>query len=473
MSSRVLLVSVNRCITPDPVFPLGLAHLSGALRAAGHEIRWLDVQCPGAELDAVLVDFAPQVVGVSQRNIDDVLIRWQETYYGDAVGVIARIRQLHPCPVVVGGSGFSIFPERLLELMGADYGICGEGEAAFPALIAALETGREVAGIPGLVFRRGGQVIANPPASAPPGGALEEADRPGPIVAHYLGTGGMLNVQTQRGCAHACCYCTYPLIEGRRHRRRAPEAVAEEFARLESQGARYAFVVDSIFNSSEEHVVETCEAIGRRGLRLQWGCFLRPEGLTPDLLRLMRNAGLAHAEFGSDSFADSVLAAYDKRFGFGDILQAHEAARAAGVEACHFLICGGPGETLETLEESRHNSLRLPGAVVMAMVGMRIYPRTALHRRALEEGCIDAGTDLLAPVYYLAPGLTSESVFGRLADFGAQSPSWIVGEPAPEFVRLVQRLRNRGVIGPLWGYFAALQRLRPAFAEPVPPSHAG
>jgi hypothetical protein len=93
-------------------------------------------------------------------------------------------------------------------------------------------------------------------------------------------------------------------------------------------GGRYAFVVDSVFNSSPTHVQETCEAILRRRLRLRWGCFLRPQGLNRDLMRLMARAGLSHIEFGTDSFCDSVLAAYGKHFTFADILDAAELARA-------------------------------------------------------------------------------------------------------------------------------------------------
>jgi len=39
MSSRVLLISANRCTAPDPVFPLGLAHINAALRQAGKSIK--------------------------------------------------------------------------------------------------------------------------------------------------------------------------------------------------------------------------------------------------------------------------------------------------------------------------------------------------------------------------------------------------------------------------------------------------
>jgi len=409
-------------------------------------------------------------VGISLRNIDDVLIRKQETYFGDLTALVRRVRAARPCSVVLGGSGFSVFPERLLELSGADFGIQGEGEAGFLGLLRALKDGGDFANVPGLVHHRGVETVVNPPAAGPLSSPILAPDRPARVVAHYLRTGGMLNVQTQRGCAHTCCYCTYPLIEGRAHRRRPPEEIAEDFAQIEAQGARYAFVVDSIFNSSPRHIVETCEAILRRGLTIKWGCFLRPQDVTPELMALMQRAGLAHAEFGADSFCDSVLAEYGKRFTFDDVLRASEAARSAGVDYCHFLIAGGPGETSATLEEGYRNSLRLPGAVMMAVVGMRIYPGTDLHRRALREGCITPETDLLPPAYYLAPGLTTDGVFAQLHSFAQSSPNWIAGDPVPAYTRLVERLRSRGVVGPLWSYFAMLQRLGPAPAASLSPA---
>jgi len=232
-------------------------------------------------------------------------------------------------------------------------------------------------------------------------------------------------------------------------------------AQLEAQGAKYVFIVDSVFNSSPRHVVETCEAILRRNLKIRWTCFLRPQGLTAPLLELMARAGLAHIEFGSDSFCDSVLEAYGKRLTFDDIRQSSELARQQGVEFCHFLICGGPGETKETLQTSFENSRRLNGALVMAVVGMRIYPGTTLCERALREGQIATDTDLLTPAYYLAPGLTEEKVFTQLRQFSAQSPDWITGDPAPIYTRLVEQLRSRGVTGPLWSFFSTVQRLWP------------
>jgi hypothetical protein len=97
----------------------------------------------------------------------------------------------------------------------------------------------------------------------------------------------------------------------------------------------------------------------------------------------------------------------------------------------------------------------------MAVVGMRIYPGTHLFEQAVAEGVIRPDANLLAPAYYLAPGLTAEGIFQQLQEFARRCPNWIVGDPEPAYQRLVARLRQRGVAGPLWSYFSMIQRLWP------------
>ncbi len=461
MAGRVLLISANRCEFPYPVFPLGLAMVATALRRAGYVTEWHDCQVPGPPLAAVVRAFRPDYVGLSLRNIDDVVFQRRQTYYGALIELCRELRQLTDRPLIVGGSGFSIFPKVLLELTGADYGLVGEGETGLVQLLAALEDGADPTGIPGLVFRRGRAVVLNPRLMTAAGNRSLPVDWPPALAAHYLRVSSMLNVQTQRGCPFECCYCTYPWLEGARARRRDPEVVAEDFAAIERAGGRYAFVVDSVFNSSPTHVQETCEAILRRGLTLHWGCFLRPQGLTRELMRLMARAGLRHIEFGTDSFCDAVLAAYGKHFTFADVAHAHELARAEQVDCCHFIIAGGPGETPATLREGFRNAQRLAGAVILALPGMRVYPGTPLFARARQQPDFPAADDLLEPRFYFSPEVTPESVRAALQDFARESSGWIVNEPGPEYAALAARLRQRGVVGPLWSYLALMQRVLP------------
>ena len=79
---------------------------------------------------------------------------------------------------------------------------------------------------------------------------------------------------------------------------------------------------------------------------------------------------------------------------------------------------GGPGETRETVEESLAfaSSLRLDALRVT--VGIRIYPSTTLAERAVREGLVRSGDDLLLPTFYLAPGL-EPWIQERVAGFGS------------------------------------------------------
>jgi radical SAM superfamily enzyme YgiQ (UPF0313 family) len=206
-------------------------------------------------------------------------------------------------------------------------------------------------------------------------------------------------------------------------------------------------------------VTEICEAILQRGIRLKWGCFLRPQGLDRHQMELLAAAGLSHIEFGSDSFSDRVLAAYRKHLRFDEIRASAELAAACRIEQCHFLILGGPGETPETIEETLRNSCQLPDSVVLPVVGMRVYPGTAVYEEARRSGVLPPEENLLEPYHFLAPGLDTDWIQTRLQAHVQEHPNWIVGEPPPAFQQLVQRLRSRNVAGPLWTYFAMLQRL--------------
>ena len=168
----------------------------------------------------------------------------------------------------------------------------------------------------------------------------------------------------------------------------------------------------------------------------------------------MVRAGLTHIEFGTDSFCDSILKSYGKDFTFGDIVNASECARKAGVYYAHFLISGGPDETEKTINEGFKNSDFIKQTVFFSYVGMRIYPHTPLYKFALKEGAISEDTDLLPPNFYITPHVSKERIFEMMAEFNSQKRNWIVGESTPELAKMMSGLRSIGVVGPLWEFLA-------------------
>lgn len=206
----------------------------------------------------------------------------------------------------------------------------GDGEMSFPA------------------FRDSGQGKILCPD--PPG--LEGVAFPRNIDSLFPGfrTYRTIGIQTARGCPNRCIYCTYPYLEGRTIRTRQPETVAEEIAMLNKDfGKRDFFIVDSLFNGDEGHMTRVAEQIAALNLPVRISCYMQPRVSDSGIFRLLKKAGCVSVDFGTDSGSSALLASLGKPFSRDDIREASRACRDAGIDFCHSLLLGGPGETKETI----------------------------------------------------------------------------------------------------------------------------
>ena len=454
MNTSVLLINANRCQVPYPVFPLGMAHVAAALRQAGYTVHLFDVQFDDvATLPGVISTTRPTFVGLSLRNIDDVRIDNTRFFGRDLLPLVATIRAACTAPIILGGSAFALFPEKLMHESRADYGIAGEGDSSLILLLQQLSLGMSLEGVPGLYYRQKNSLIVNSRSHLSP----EKISHPQlnqAFAQYYIKQSSMLNIQTQRGCHFNCIYCTYPLIEGAIIRHRRAGEVVDEIEQIIQAGARYFFIVDSVFNTTANHAAAICTEIVRRNLAIEWGCFLRPCGLTKDLVELMARAGLKHVEFGTESFCDSVLTAYGKNFTFEDILISSELCRFQKIHYAHFLIAGGPTETEATLRLGFVNSRKLIKTAIFPFVGMRIYYNTPLYHLAVAEKVIGPEQDIFDPVFYVSPAISKTRIVEVLEQFAKEAPNWIIRDTTPDQQRVVDSLRLKGVVGPLWEFLA-------------------
>ncbi|MCJ7601199.1 MAG: radical SAM protein, partial [Desulfobulbaceae bacterium] len=385
------------------------------------------------------------LVGVSIRNLDTVDSAAPNECLTGVVEIMHLIRQKVAAPVVLGGPAFSIMPQALMELLDADYGVVGEGEELLPWLASEIAAGTPPA--EKIFYAESREQVWQKPVFT------DSAAR------FYIKHGGMLNVQTKRGCPHTCSYCTYPSIEGRQIRYRDPEEVAEEVARLQTDyGARYIFFTDSFFNDGQGHFLEVAEALIRQNNRIPWSAFFRPQNLERDHLRLLKRSGLAAVELGTDAATDITLAGINKKFSFADVLHIHERVINEGIPCAHFIMFGGPDEDEETLRQGLKNIEKLEKSVVFAFVGIRILPGTAIFDRAVQDGLIKADQSLLQPRFYFSPYVSRE----RIEEQVNQSFSHRIDRiyPCCEFEERIAMLHNMGHVGPLWNLVLGGHRRR-------------
>lgn len=450
---RILFVSVNRESVPYPVAPLGVAYVAGAARSAGHEVCLVDLcfsESVEADIAGALRQFAPDLIGISIRNVDNLTYPASVSYLDEILAAVTILRRHAEAPIVAGGPGFSIFPERLLAALDLEFGVIGEGEETLCALAQCIEERRQVPDLPNLI-RRGEDArrVARKLGTFAENGwpARDLLDN-----VRYLTLGGMANLQTKRGCPFGCTYCTYPHIDGSCLRLRPPVNVVDELAAMvEQAGIDEVFFVDDIFNWPHDHAMGICEEIVARRLRVGWTCFATPVGMTPQLARAMKSAGCRGVEFGADAASPPILRALGKPFTQEEIRAAARACHEAGLPAAYYVIFGGPGETAETVAETCDLIDDLQPQAVLGFVGIRIYPNTPLHGIAVSDRVVAATDDLLLPRFYISPRIGTDELAAAVGSHAKARSNWVVpalgirSDPA-----LLALLRRSGRRGPLW-----------------------
>lgn len=443
MVAHCLLVSANRVQSPYPVYPIGIAYIIGSLNLHGHTADHVDILASGgyATLLQRLGDTHYDVVGISIRNIDTVDSASPQELLSDINEAIQHIRRHSEAPIVLGGPGFSIMPERLLDYYQGDYGIVGEGEEAFLQLLDRIMAGERPA--QKLFCKHLDNFPTCRPAYSPT------------VTPYYVAHGGMLNVQTKRGCNYGCAYCSYPSIEGKKLRHREPAEVVSEIRHLCRQfGARYIFFTDAVFNDPDDRYLQIAEELIRANNTTPWCAFFRPQGLKRDTLRLLKKSGMVAMELGTDATTDTTLTALHKGFTFDEVLKVNAAAVAESIACAHFLMFGGPEETAETVLQGLKNIEKLNRSVVFAYIGIRILPGTQIHRRALLEQLIKGDTDLVAPVFYYSPQVARDFMENQLRTAFGDKKNRIF--PVAQTEHLISRLHSMGHTGPLWDLLIGL-----------------
>ena len=320
------------------------------------------------------------MVALSLRNLDNVSYPNYVSYLPFYRQVVQTIRKQSKAPIVIGGSGFSLVPGPLLEFLGADVGIVGEGESSFLSFLNRFDR-REVDTPP-----LKPEVIHEQRAIVESLDALPFPDRSEFDSEAYLKWGGMGNIQTKRGCPFGCIYCTYPIVEGEAMRLRDPKLVCDEIGGMLESGINNIFIVDNAFNHPIDHAQAICQEMIDRKLNVNWSCYANPRFVTPRLMELMLAAGCTGVEFGSDAGNQMMLHNLGKNFTVDDLSRASSVCKEAGISFCHSLLLGGPGETMESVQQTFNTITGMSPTAIICMVGIRVFPETRLSLIAAKEG---------------------------------------------------------------------------------------
>ena len=418
---NVLLISANMETMNMPPLPLGLACVAAATGRAGHDVALINLMFEEDANQAIrdsLEGFRPDVIGVSVRNIDDQNMEHPGFFLDSIREVVANCRSMCRAPVILGGAGYSIFPEGVLRYLGADMGIQGEGEVVFPSLLERMARGGQVSDIPGVYL----------PGMPPVGRSFEKKlddlplPDPGLLIPPGVDTRNFwVPVQTRRGCPMDCIFCSTSAIEGRPVRSRSPDRIVRWLTDLRESGCRNFNFVDNTFNLPSSYAKTLCRGIIQAGLDIHMWCIIYPKWIDVELVDLMARAGCRQISLGFESGSDRILRTFNKQFDKEEVRTVSKMFGEAGIERRGFLLLGGPGETKDTVEESLSFADSLNLDALKITTGIRIYPGTPLARTAIAGGVIGPDEDLLKPRFYMAAGL-GDWLPERIATYSVSRP---------------------------------------------------
>lgn len=433
---KIALISANREMMPEPVSPLGLLYILAAVEK-DHCTKLFDLcflTSPIKELSEQLEGFKPDVIAIGFRNIqnrDYTDIESNLIFYKN---LIDSLRQSFNIPIVIGGSGFSVLPRKMMNYLQPDFGISGEGEAKFQELIRCLdESDDKYREIPNLYYFDGDELIFNTGNSfnLNLNTFIPIKDK---LASDYYNFTGTDSIQTKRGCPFECTYCTYPLIEGSTYRLRDPENVVNEMLQVRdsNENVDHFFIVDSVFNHPINHAKSICREMIKRKVQIEWSCYINPKGFDEELARLMKESNCRGIEIGTDSGNDQVLKSLKKGFLTKDVKRTHEICKKYEIKDCHTFVLGTEGESIADVEKTLDFIEDLNPFAAILMIWTEYNDALELDQSPQRDALNNDIIELLKIRHQ-------------------NNPSWIIPALEVNFnERLFNFLRKRKVRGPLW-----------------------
>ena len=323
---KILLVHPS-CLLYSEIYlrlePLGLECVAQAVRAAGHDVRLLDLQVfHHADYFETLHTFAQQALGFSLNylaNVPEVIDLAKAT----------KARLPH-CFIFVGGHSASFIPHELLHhAQGAiDCIVRGEGEVSTPQLLEAIPDG-PIETLPGVVTLQG---VGPPPL------LLDHLEHQAPAhdllrKRHKYFIGALdpcASIEFSRGCPWDCTFCSAWTFYGRSYRQSPPEAIVEDLAQIREPNV---FIVDDVAFIHPEHGMTIGRAIEQRGIRKLYYLETRCDVLlrNREVFAYWKRLGLLYMFLGLEALDEDTLQLHRKRVTLNESLQALEVARQLGL----------------------------------------------------------------------------------------------------------------------------------------------
>ena len=376
------------------VFPsLSLAYVAAVAEKIGLQVQLIDAH-------ALNLDLAETIRRVKEFNPDFLAFTITTYLFYQTLAWVRALREAIGVPTLLGGVHMGIYPRETLSHHSIDFGCTGEAEMFLPDFIRTLNQGGDLSQVKSLIWRRDGEAVANDCAKL-----FENIDEAPFPARHHLPNDRYFSfisqfqnftpMITSRGCPFHCIFCEQG---GFKFRPRTPHNVVDEI-----EECYHVFKVrefdffDSSFTVQKQRVLEICQEILHRDIKVAWAIRSRVDLVNEEMLQSLARAGCKRIYYGIESGDAGILKTLRKETNLEMIKEIMALTRKHKIDTFGYFMIGSPGETEETVKRTVNFALDLkldyaqfskvtpmPATELYAMV-MKEYGRDFWREYILDE----------------------------------------------------------------------------------------
>lgn len=331
--------------------PLGLLYLAGYLeKFSTHKVTIID-----AQVEELSYQFLKSKIGA--MNADVVGITAMTMTLIDVIKTVNMVNAVKPSiKIVLGGPHVHLYPQETISLANVDYLVIGEGEKTFKNLLDNIDDKAELRKIPGLVFKNNGEIVNTGFCLFSEN--LDEIPFPARHLVPYkkytsvlTGNDIITTMITSRGCPFKCTFCDRPHL-GKKFRARSADNIVEELEECTRMGINTFLFYDDSFTINKKRVIEICEKIVERQLKINWNIRTRVDVVDEELIRRLSMAGCKGIHYGVESGTEKILKVLQKGITIEQIQKAFYLTTKYKIATLAYFMIGNPTETLEDIKAS-------------------------------------------------------------------------------------------------------------------------
>jgi len=380
---------------PDYVpFPFYLAYSAALLEREGFEVYVIDavaLNLTNEEFLNRLTDINPQIT----------LFETTTPTIEQDINLIRAIKQLTSSILILSGTHATVFPKELMSIANIDYIIMGEYELSLLDLVRKIKLKaikNDFKNIKGIVFKQNGSIFINDLK-----GLIDPLDQL-PFPAFHLFPANNKNdlsvywdafcqykpavqLHSSRGCPFRCNFCLWNQVMygNGKYRMFAPQRVVNEMEYvIQNFNAKEVYFDDDSFTIEKDHVLQICDEIKKRKLKIKWSCMADAICSDIDMINSMADSGCIGIKFGVESGEKEILRKIDKPLDYKKLKKLIQVCKKRKIKTHATFTFGLWGEN----KQSMYSTLRFAMSLDVDSVQFSIatpFPGTKFYNLMREK----------------------------------------------------------------------------------------